>query len=78
MPIPRPVLRRVRFALLLLPALLGGCYVVPVVPVQRPYGPVYRPYPGPGPGPYYRGYRGYYGQAEPAGDVHIEVSSSAR
>ena len=46
--------RRARFGMLLIPALLGGCYVVPVVPVQRPiYGPGYdRPYPR----PYYRGY----------------------
>lgn len=47
------VLNRARFAVLLLPAFLAGCYVVPIVPVGRPgYD---RAHPGP-----YRGYdRGY-------------------
>lgn len=80
-------LRRARFAVLLAPAFLAGCYVVPVVPVVRPAYPVYRTYPG----PYYGPYRGYWrgGQAEqpvntaqaaagPTPEVHIEVASNAR
>lgn len=68
----RKLPRRVRWAMLLLPALLGGCYVVPVVPV-RPYDRPYyrhhqRPYYPP-PSPYFQG-EFYYrsGQAEPAAD----------
>lgn len=80
--------RRARFGVLLIPALLGGCYVVPVVPVQRPiYGPGYdRPYPRPYPRPYYRGYY-RVGEAAPpmvasaapgAPEPHIEAASIAR
>ncbi len=37
-------LRRARYALLLTPALLGGCYIVPIGHHPRPvYGPVYGP-----------------------------------
>lgn len=84
-------LGRARFAVLLLPAFLGGCYVVPIVPIVpgRP-GYEYR-HPGPYYGPY-RGYnRGYYyrgGQAEtPAATqasasseppAHVEVASISR
>ena len=82
-------MRRARFAVLLAPAaLLGGCYVVPIVPVGRPY---YR-YPAPAPAPYYRGYdrgyyRGYHGENDKAtpqqpvadaGTPHIEVASISR
>jgi hypothetical protein len=82
--IPDALRSRARFAALLVPALLSGCYVVPIVPVGRP---MYRPYPGPYPGPY----RGYYrmGQAEavpveragapaPAEPDHIDVASISR
>lgn len=83
------ILNRARFAVLLLPAFLAGCYVVPIVPVGRPgYD---RAYPGPYRG-YDRGYnRGYYyrgGQVEtpavqqanasPEPTVHIEVASISR
>ncbi|WP_428423865.1 hypothetical protein [Methylibium sp.] len=88
MPSPRLLLRHARFAVLLAPALLGGCYVVPVVPVPRPvYGPGYhRPYPG----PYYRGYyrvgealpfattAAADGSAAGAQPTHIEVASISR
>ncbi|KQW76622.1 MULTISPECIES: hypothetical protein [unclassified Methylibium] len=77
--------RRARFGMLLIPALLGGCYVVPVVPVQRPiYGPGYdRPYPR----PYYRGYYRVGEAAAPvvasaaatgAPEPHIEAASMSR
>lgn len=77
--------RRARFGVLLIPALLGGCYVVPVVPVQRPiYGPGYdRPYPR----PYYRGYYRVGEAAAPvvasaaatgAPEPHIEAASMSR
>jgi len=73
---------RARFAVLLAPAFLGGCYVVPIVPVARP---IYRPYHG----PYYGPYRGYQrGEVETpatrqagAANVppaHIEVASIER
>lgn len=51
--------RAAKAVLLLSPALLGGCYVVPVVPVPQP---VYRPYyprPPYRPAPPYR----YHGDA---------------
>jgi hypothetical protein len=58
--------RAAKLALLLSPALLAACYVVPIAP--RPY-PVYRQYPAPH--PYYQDrqyrpaprYRGPYGEA---------------
>lgn len=59
---------RTRFAILLAPALLGGCYVVPIVPVLRPY---YRPHPH---------YRGYYqvGQVEARkADALVAAGSSS-
>ncbi len=76
----RRLWERARFALLLAPALLAGCYVVPIVP--RPvYGPGYHRAPPP---PGYYGPRGHwrYGEAQPAPavvpSVHIEVASSSR
>jgi hypothetical protein len=74
---------RARFALLLAPALLAGCYVVPIVP--RPvYGPGYqRPYPGPN--HHHRHHRHWRGEATDGAavaaatpSVHIEVSSNSR
>lgn len=78
---------RARYALLLLPALLGGCYVVPIVP--RPvYGPVYGPgyhQPRPGHHHHHRQHRHWRGEAPEAAavavappSVHIEVARSSR
>lgn len=84
------MLSRARFVVLLLPAFLGGCYVVPIVPVGRPgyhhrhHGPHHGPYRGHDRGYHYRG-----GQAEtpvlaqqaagtPDPQAHIEVVSTSR
>lgn len=72
---PRRLPRRVRWALLLLPALVSGCYIVPVVPARpyydRPYdGRYYHRRPAyPPPAPYFQG-EFYYrsGEAEPSAD----------
>ena len=80
---PSRVPSRARYALLLLPALLGGCYVVPIVP--RPvYGPGYHK-PHPGHYPHHRQHRHWRGEAPDGAavavappSVHIEVASSSR
>ena len=59
---PARLARSARCALFLAPALLAGCYVVPVAPAPG----YHRDYPGryydyPRPRPYYRGYYGPYG-----------------
>ena len=76
--------RGAQLVLLVMPMLLAGCYVVPIVPVQpRVYGPAYHPYPR----PYYRGYY-RVGEAQvpatadaapaPQPAAHIEVASNSR
>jgi hypothetical protein len=79
---PERLARSARCALLLVPAVLAGCYVVPVAPAPgyRYYEPGRYDYPRDYPKrrPYYRGYYGPYGLDTRPGDPAAAAASLER